>query len=263
MMKITNSNPITYLSESSTAEKKIVHPDLNSVTLNETSSSSNDKLDGDFLIELQAEKKTLCHSITGIVKRISDKYPLSCTGFQMAHDFIMKSKNPKGKQQSGITKARADQYFQTAKNKYMNRTLFELGQFQSEHINRTSAGLLLGPVEMNTEQLTECLLKCRSSGFANCDIQALELALDLKFKLGLSDITIYSNKAKSHNYVFIHPCALFEKGAIVDTWNGYGLQEKSFRVSLDYRHFESNISKNENMHQWLDEYGPKFLEETS
>lgn len=85
--------------------------------------------------------------------------------------------------------------------------------------------------------------------------QALEIALHVRHKLGISDFTIYSNHKLSHNYVVIHPSNDFPKGAIVDSWTGQGVKDLDLKTKLKFQHKDGNYVVNHNMHQWIERYG--------
>lgn len=112
---------------------------------------------------------------------------------------------------------------------------------------------------MSSQQLSRCIDRCRENGFSNCDVQALEVALHLKYRLGLDNFKIVSNKKLSHNYVVIEPCNDFPKGAIADSWTGQGLLELNLKTKLKFKHQEQNLHINENMHKWIEEYGRGYV----
>jgi hypothetical protein len=168
------------------------------------------------------------------------------------------NKPEKSDNDSLMTMDRAQQYINAAKKAYPTETLKNLAVFQQNVICRTSDGKLKGAIEMSPEELTDCLMKCRQHGFSNCDMQALEMAMHLKFGLGISNLSIVSNRRLSHNYVLINPHSRFPKGALVDVWTGQGLLELTFRTKLRFQHREANCSVNQNMHDWLDRYGSRY-----
>ncbi|EOS96842.1 type III effector HopE1 [Erwinia tracheiphila PSU-1] len=195
--------------------------------------------------------------LNDLSRRIESRTTLTTTGYQFA---MARVNNPqKLDANSGITMRRAQQYIQCAKKRFPQNTLASLAALQHDSIYRTSDGKLKGGIEMNMQQLTESLEKCRKTGFANCDMQALEMGLHIKHCLGINDFTIYSNKALSHNYVVIKPGELFHRGAIVDSWSGHGVFELSLKNKLVFMHKENNLAVNHTMHAWIDEYGKDFV----
>lgn len=158
-----------------------------------------------------------------------------------------------------MTMRRAEEYTRAAKLNHPAETLMRLAELQQNHIYRTSSGELKGAIEMSPAELTECLLKCRKHGFSNCDIQAMEVALHLRHKLGISGFSIVSNQKLSHNYVVLHPSETFPKGAIVDSWTGQGVLEMNLKNKLRFQHREGNYQINENMHKWVEEHGAQYV----
>lgn len=118
---------------------------------------------------------------------------------------------------------------------------------------------LRGAIEMSPEQLTDCLQKCREQGFSNCDMQALEVGLHLRYGLGLTDFSIVSNHKLSHNYVVFPANDTFPKGAIVDSWTGQGVVELNMKNKLKFMHHEGNYHVNENMHNWIENDGSQYV----
>lgn len=200
-----------------------------------------------------SSSSSMRRSLEDLVDRVSDRTQLSTTGYQTAMGRLNKSHVEDS--ESLMTLRRAQQYTDAAKRTFSSETLKKLASLQQDRIYRTSSGNLLGAIEMSAEQLTDCVRKCREDGFSNCDIQALEIGLHARYKLGISDFTIYSNHALSHNYVVIHPNDDFPKGAIVDSWTGQGVQDLNLRTKLKFRHQEGNFRVNHAMHEWIDKYG--------
>lgn len=192
-------------------------------------------------------------ALNEIVDRVSERTQLSTTGYQTAMGRLNKAN--KSDDESLMTLRRAQQYTDAAKRTFSSGTLKKLADLQQNRIYRTSSGNLRGGIEMTPEQLTDCVRKCREDGFSNCDIQALEIALHVRHKLGISDFTIYSNHKLSHNYVVIHPSNDFPKGAIVDSWTGQGVKDLDLKTKLKFQHREGNYEVNHNMHQWIERYG--------
>ncbi|MFE8647165.1 hypothetical protein ACFX58_18955 [Sphingomonas sp. NCPPB 2930] len=192
-------------------------------------------------------------AINHLVESLSERTQLSTTGYQSAMARLNKSH--KSDADALMTRARAQQYMDTAKRRYSSETLKKLADLQQSKIYRTNSGNLRGAVEMTPEQLTTCIKKCREHGFSNCDVQALEMGLHIRHKIGIANFTIYSNAKLSHNYVVIHACPDFPKGAIVDSWTGQGIQELDLKTKLKFKHREENYTVNDNMHQWIERYG--------
>lgn len=197
------------------------------------------------------------NAVNDLVADVSERTKLSTTGYQTAMGRLNKSHKPDS--EALMTLSRARQYTDTAKRTYSSETLKKLADLQQNRIYRTSSGNLRGAIEMTPEQLTNCVQKCRESGFSNCDIQALEIGLHLRHKIGIKDFTIYSNSKLSHNYVVINACTDFPKGAIVDSWTGQGIQELDFKTRMKFKHREENYQINENMHQWIEQYGSEHV----
>lgn len=160
--------------------------------------------------------------------------------------------------QSVMTLARAQQYTDAAKSVFPSGTLMQLAELQ-QAINGDGMGGLVSPIEMTPEQLGRALQMCRQQGFSNCDMQALEVGLHLKHKLGIDDFKIFSNSALSHNYAVIDPCEMFPKGAAVDPWTGQGVQELSIMNKLKLKHNEKNCNVNENMMAFIEKYGAHYV----
>lgn len=207
--------------------------------------------------KLSGSSSSTWRAINDLVENVSERTKLSTTGYQTA----MWRLNNAHKSDSNylMTLSRAQQYTDTAKRTYSSETLKKLSELQKNKIYRTSSGNLRGAIEMTPEQLTACLQKCRESGFSNCDVQALEIGLHLRHKIGITDFTIYSNSKLSHNYVVINACADFPKGAIVDSWTGQGIQELTFKTKMKFEHREENYKINENMHEWIEKYGSEHV----
>ncbi|RMV12926.1 Type III effector HopE1 [Pseudomonas savastanoi] len=192
-------------------------------------------------------------AVNDLVEQVSERTTLSTTGYQAAMGRL--NKPEKSDADALMTMRRAQQYTDSAKRTYISETLMNLADLQQRKIYRTNSGNLRGAIEMTPTQLTDCVQKCREEGFSNCDIQALEIGLHLRHKLGISDFTIYSNRKLSHNYVVIHPSNEFPKGAIVDSWTGQGVVELDFKTRLKFKHREENYAVNANMHEWIERYG--------
>jgi len=160
---------------------------------------------------------------------------------------------------SQMTRARAEQYTAAAKKAFPTQTLKSLAELQ-QGINGDGQGGLVSPIEMTPEQLGVALRACRRQGFANCDMQALEIGLHLKHELGISHFKIYSNEALSHNYAVIDPCEQFPKGAAVDPWTGQGVQEMSLMNRLKLKHNDANCKVNHNMMAFIDQHGADFVD---
>ena len=87
-------------------------------------------------------------------------------------------------------------------------TLKNLGMLQMTYINRLpETGELSSPHDFTGPQLNGVLARAREKNFANCEMQALEIAIHL-YALGFKKLKIWSNKAISHNYVVISPISL-------------------------------------------------------
>ncbi|WP_199737306.1 hypothetical protein [Erwinia psidii] len=195
--------------------------------------------------------------LNDLSRRIERRTTLTTTGYQFA---MTRINNPQRLDaDAGITMRRALQYTQSAKKHFPQNTLASLAFLQHDSIYRTSDGKLKGCIEMNVQELSESLEKCRQTGFANCDMQALEMGLHIKHCLGINDFTIYSNKALSHNYVVIKPGELYHRGAIVDSWSGHGVFELTLKNKLIFLHKEKNLSVNHNMHEWIDRHGKNYV----
>jgi hypothetical protein len=191
--------------------------------------------------------------INELAHQVANRTRLSTTGYQLAMERL--NSPERSDEASLMTLSRAKQYTEAAKLAYPSETLKHLANLQQSQIYRTASGELRGAVEMSPKELTHCVQQCRATGFSNCDIQALEVALELRHQLGISNFSIVSNEKLSHNYVVIHPSDTFPKGAIVDSWTGQGIQELNFKTKMKFRHFESNYRVNANMHEWLEKYG--------
>ncbi|KHK52092.1 type III effector [Ralstonia sp. A12] len=169
------------------------------------------------------------------------------------------NKSEKTDVDSLLTLSRAQQYMTAAKTAYPSETLKSLASLQQSHIYHTADGELRGAIEMSPADLNHCLQKCRQLDFANCDMQALEVALQLRHGPGISDFSIVSNHKLSHNYGGIHPCTEFPKGAIADSWTGQGLQELNLKTKLKFQHKDQNYTINSNMHAWIEHYGARHF----
>ncbi len=195
--------------------------------------------------------------INDVVERVSQRTQLSTTGYQTAMGRLNQAH--KSDDESLMTLRRAQQYTDAAKRAFSSETLKKLADLQQNRIYRTSSGNLRGGIEMTPEQLTDCVRKCREDGFSNCDIQALEIALHLRHRLGISDFTIYSNHRLSHNYVVIHPNGEFPKGALVDSWTGHGVRDLDLKTKLKFQHRDGNYAVNHHMHAWIERYGASHV----
>lgn len=188
------------------------------------------------------QKERFKNAINFLSGLIAQKYQLSTTGYQMA----MIKGNTK------ITPERARQYTTMAKKIYPTETLKNLGMLQMTYINRLpETGELSSPHDFTGPQLNGVLARAREKNFANCEMQALEIAIHL-YALGFRKLKIWSNKAISHNYVVISPISFYPKGAIVDSHTGFGFQELDFKLISKYKHFPQNIQVVQNMMDWLD-----------
>lgn len=182
---------------------------------------------------------------------VAQKYQLSTTGYQVAMVKDTKKLTPK----------RAQEYTAKAKEIYPTSTLLELGKLQSRYINCVpETGFLSSPHEMNEAQLTSCLGRVRERNFANCDMQALEVAIHI-YALGFKNFVIISNKKISHNYVVLDPTNLFPKGAIVDSWTGFGFMELNVQTKFKYEHNSGNILVVESMMDWLKKNAKTYANE--
>lgn len=199
----------------------------------------------------------MAERLNDLSKRIESRTGLSTTGYQFAMSRMYNSQ--KLDANSVMTMRRAQQYTQCAKRQYPHQTLASMVSLQHDSIYRTSDGELKGCIEMSVQQLGESLEKCRQHGFANCDMQALEMGLHVKHCLGINDFTIYSNQELSHNYVVIKPGKLFPRGAIVDSWSGHGVLELTLKNKLIFMHKDSNLTINHNMHEWIDRHGKDYV----
>lgn len=199
----------------------------------------------------------LSEQISELTQQIANRTRLSTTGYQMAMDRINNAHRLDAN--SLMTMRRAEQYTQAAKRAYPTETLKQLAALQQQYIYRTVSDELRGAIEMSPEQLTDCLQKCREHGFSNCDMQALEVGLHLRYGLGLTDFSIVSNHKLSHNYVVFPPNDTFPKGAIVDSWTGQGVVELNMKNKLKFMHHEGNYHINENMHNWLENNGSRYV----
>lgn len=196
-------------------------------------------------------------SINILVQQVAGRTRLSTTGYQMAMDRVNNQHRSDGS--SLMTLSRARDYLETAKLAFpTTETLKNLAELQQSQIYRTASGELRGAIEMSVDELTQCLQRCRASGFANCDMQALEVGLHLRHDLGITNFKVVSNTPESHNYVVIDPSETFPKGAIVDTWTGLGLQPLDFKIKLKLRHFAANFTVNSNMHEWIEKHGAEY-----
>jgi len=188
------------------------------------------------------QKENFRNAINFLSKLVAYKYQLSTTGYQAAMI----------KDTSKLTPERAQQYKAKAKATFPNETLKNMALLQSTYINKIpETGQLSDPHHMNGEKLTSCLNRCREKGFANCEMQSLEIAIHL-YALGFKKFKIWSNKAISHNYVVLDSSTFFPRGAIVDSHLGYGFRELDMKMITTYKHFEKNIMVVQNMMDWLD-----------
>lgn len=240
------------------AETRVNH--LKEIIQNKISSTNSDLphiLNTDNAISSISSTPEKIEQIRQLCHKISERTKLSTTGYQTAMVRIKHNADQDSKFK--MTYSRAMQYTNEAKERYPVSTLKELAILQGDYINKTNSDKLLGPVEMSPEELTECLKKCRKTGFSNCDIQALEVAMHLRYQLGITDFEIISNHKISHNYVILKPSSDFPKGAIVDTWTGRDLQDFSFKNKLKFQHREGNFQINHNMHEWVEKYGSQYI----
>lgn len=188
------------------------------------------------------QKEKFKNSIKFLSGLIEEKYQLSTTGYQSAMI----------KNSTKLTPKRAQEYTTTAKRVYPKETLKNLGILQSTYINRLpETGELSSPHDFTGSQLTGVLARAREKNFANCEMQALEVAIHL-YALGFKKFKIWSNKGISHNYVVIEPTALWPRGAIVDPHLGFGFEELDMKMVTKYKHFKQNIQVVQNMMDWLD-----------
>jgi|GEM_PF-2687964 len=197
-----------------------------------------------------------------ICQDISARTKLSTTGYQTSMSRLVNNHKPDEK--SLMTLERAQEYSTTAKMQFpSSRTLAELAKIQKDFINNTQDGELVSPIHMDESQLTQCLEKCRSSGFSNYDIQVLEVAMHLRHKLGVTEFEMVSNSKLSHNYITVNPSEYFPKGGIIDTWTGIGIglgfTELSLTNQVRYKHVDANLSKNQTMHDWVEKHGANYL----
>jgi hypothetical protein len=197
------------------------------------------------------------HRIYRLSEQIACRTRLSTTGYQSAMSRLNNSTRPDDK--SELTLARAKEYIDAAKKTYPQVTLKSLAELQKDVIYRTADGKLLTAKEMSEEELTDCLNKSREHGFANCDIQALETGLHLWHNLQIKNFTIFSNKKMSHNYVVLDKSMEFPKGAIVDPWTGKLLQDMDLKLKMIFSHWESNLTVNKIMHNWIVAYGKNHV----
>lgn len=197
-------------------------------------------------------------ALNGICQGISARTKLSTTGYQTA--MLRLSKPNKSDDKSVMTLRRAQEYTDAAKRHFSSSSpLAGLAKLQKEHINGTLYGGLVSPIHMDESQLTQCLQRCRNAGFSNCDMQAMEVAMHLRHKLGVTNFTIVSNSKLSHNYVVIDPSDHFPKGAIVDTWTGHGFVELSLKNKLKFEHKANYLATNQTMRDWVERYGASYL----
>ncbi|ARF52716.1 type III effector (plasmid) [Pantoea stewartii subsp. stewartii DC283] len=195
--------------------------------------------------------------VSALTREIADRTQLSTTGYQTAMGRMNNSHKLDG--DALMTMRRAEQYVNAAKRTYPTETLKSLASLQQSYIYKTSDGELRGAIEMSSQQISKCIDRCRENGFSNCDVQALEVALHLKYRLGLDNFKIVSNNKLSHNYVVIEPCKDFPRGAIADSWTGQGLLELNLKTKLKFKHQEQNFQINKNMHKWIEEYGRGYV----
>lgn len=188
------------------------------------------------------QKEKFINAINYLSKLIAQKYQLSTTGYQVA---MIKGT-------SKLTPERAQQYTTKAKEAFPFETLKNMGILQSSYINRIpETGQLSDPHHMNEKELTSCLWRCRAINFANCEMQAFEVAIHL-YALGFKKFKIWSNKALSHNYVVLEPTTFFPKGAIVDPHSGFDIRELDGSMIFKYKHVKENIMVVQNMMEWLE-----------
>lgn len=195
--------------------------------------------------------------LSALTTEIANRTRLSTTGYQIAMERMNNSHRLDG--DSLMTIRRAEQYMSAAKIAYPAETLKSLSSLQQSYIYNTSDGELRGAIEMSPKQLSKCIERCRENGFSNCDMQALEVALHLKYRLRVDDFKIVSNEKLSHNYVVINPCNDFPKGAIADAWTGKGVLELNLKTKLKFMHQEQNLHINGNMHKWIEKYGRDYV----
>lgn len=133
-----------------------------------------------------------------------------------------------------------------------------MGFLQRSYINRIpETDELSDPHHMNENQLTSCLWICRAINFANCEMQAFEIAIHL-YALGFKKFKIWSNKAISHNYVVLEPTTFFPKSAIVDPHSVFGIRELDGSLIFKYKHVKDNIMVVQNMMDWLDKSATNY-----
>lgn len=200
---------------------------------------------------------SLPERVNALTIEVANRTRLSTTGYQSAINRINNSK--KLDSESLMSMRRAESYIREAKRIYPSETLKSLAMLQQSYIYNTPEGELLGGIEMLPQQLSLCIERCREKGFSNCDMQALEVALHMKYRLGIDNFKIVSNRKLSHNYVIIEPCNDFPKGAIADSWTGHGVSELNFKTKFKFKHYEQNIHVNDNMHKWLEDYGINYV----
>ena len=187
------------------------------------------------------EKKQVENAINYLSELVGQKYQLSTTGYEVAM----------AKDSTRLTSKRAQEYITKAKEIYPTETLKNLGILQSTYINRLpETGQLSDPHHFTGNQLSAALLRVREKNFANCEMQAFEVAIHL-YALGFKRFAIYSNKGLSHNYLIIGPTNLFPKGAVVDPWSGFGIRELDLQARIKYKQFGENIMIVQNMMDWL------------
>lgn len=195
--------------------------------------------------EGQDQKEQVKNALNYLSNLVGQKYQLSTTGYHSS----MKD-DPKNL----IVPARRAEYNAKAKEIYPTSTsaFAELVKLQKDYINCVPEGgyVTSSPHDMNESQLTSCLKKVREKSFANCDMQALEVAIHI-YALGFKDFVIISNKKLSHNYVLLKPTTLFPNGAIVDSWTGRGFIEMSISTKKTFSHYEANIDNVEKWMEWL------------
>lgn len=171
----------------------------------------------------------------------------------------------------GMTKERAREYLEAAKDKFPTRTYVYLWKLKGLYIyqpdedpkkhedldavgddeQRSLMDKTVEPMKMTQEQLDHVMTRTLETGFANCDMQAMLTAWKMYYKIGLTDVQIISNKKLSHNYVVIPSNSMFPDGAVIDTWKGHGLRKWTPQLLAQYKHTPENIASQVNMNEWI------------
>lgn len=110
------------------------------------------------------------------------------------------------------------------------------------------------PHNMNIDQLTAYVKRCRATHWGNCELQALEAALHLR-AVGI-DAHVESNKEISHNYVVIKD--RFNIETVVDAWGGneYLLGKCNWEP---YQRSSSNIEDVATFDAWIEQAHESIL----